>query len=82
MTLKEWMLNHILENPGITFSSIHRDACRQKMFKYSAYDGSIQKVISDLKSEGMIEEYNIDYNTFFKPGKHLMRDKLIDDLLS
>jgi len=80
MELKEWLPKHIEENPDISFGSIWRDACLTRDIVFNSHDGSMFKVIDQLKSEGIIRETKRDNDTFYNLDQSFIRNKLIEQI--
>lgn len=81
MELKEWLIKHIEENPGISFGSIWRDACLTPGLAFNSHDGSMFKAIKELKSEGIIKETKRAYDTFYNLDQSFIRSKLIEQII-
>ena len=81
MLLKEWLVNHIQNNPGISFGTIWRDACLTTNMAFNSHDGSMFKAIGQLKSEGIIQEVKRDNDTFYNLDQSFIRNKLIEQII-
>lgn len=81
MTLKEWLIEYITQNPNVTIGSIYRDACYHRDIGFNAHDGSLFSAIDELVAEGLIVDTHKDYNTFYNLGTQLNRDKIIKQLI-
>ena len=64
---EKWVLNHISNNPNISFGSLFRDSCFY---------------IKKLVAEGIITETRNDDNSYYNLGKELKRDKILNTLLN
>lgn len=81
LELKEWLVRHIENNPGISFGSIWRDACLTTGMVFNSHDGSMFKVIGQLKSEGIIQETKRDNDTFYNLDQSFIRNRLIEEII-
>lgn len=80
-SLKEWLVNHIENNPGISFGTIWRDACLTRDMVFNSHDGSMFKAIGQLKSEGIIQETKRDNDTFYNLDQSFIRNRKINQIL-
>lgn len=78
---KNWLVEQIIKCPNITFGSLHRDACHSKEIIYNSHDGSLDKTLKELISEGLITQKVVNYNTtHYNLGKQLLRDEKLNIL--
>ena len=86
ITLRDWMINHIGENPNISFGSIYRDVCLANNKFYlepgSRIHDEIFKNVELLKKEEIILESKHSSNSFYILNKQLTRNSIIENLLS
>ena len=93
---KNWLVEQIIKCPNITFGSLHRDACHSKEIIYNSHDGSLDKTLKELISDGLITQKVVNYNTnslflyqnysientitHYNLGKQLLRDEKLNIL--
>lgn len=77
---KIWLINHIENNPNISFGSLHRDACYSNI-KYNSHDGSLIKTLNILLSENIIREIRKNHDSFFISVQKI-RDNKLKELLN
>lgn len=73
--LQEWIIQHITENPNITWGSLYRDCCFTK-FKVDNLTTNT-KILVDKE---IIIISRIDYNSYYNLGKQLQRNKILNKL--
>ncbi len=75
---EKWVLNHISNNPNISFGSLFRDSCFYIKNQHSWFFLTIKKLVA----EGIITETRNDDNSYYNLGKELKRDKILNTLLN
>jgi len=76
-SLKEWLIEHISDNPNITWGSLYRDTCYSK---YSREIDILCSVLKKLVDDEVISETRKEYNSYYNLGKQLQRNKLLKKL--
>lgn len=76
-SLKEWLIEHISDNPNITWGSLYRDTCYSK---YSREIDILGSVLKKLVDDEVISETRKEYNSYYNLGKQLQRNKLLKKL--
>jgi len=76
-TVKEWLIEHISDNPNITWGSLYRDTCYSKHSREIDMLGSVLKKLVD---DEVISETRKDNNSYYNLGKQLQRNKLLKKL--
>ena len=73
--LRDWVIQHITNNPNITFGSLYRDACFSK-FKVD----ELSSVLKILKEEDKIIKVSTNFNSYYNLSKQLQRNKILNKL--
>lgn len=76
-SLKEWLIEHISDNPNITWGSLYRDTCYSK---YSREIDILGSVLKKLVDDEVISETRKENNSYYNLGKQLQRNKLLKKL--